>query len=120
MYSLDRFSSIVQPRSGGVPGAYAIQNSHDSPGPLTFGLLQNADVNGTQQSGGAVSATRAPTDSVVTMNPGTVVYLWVQSQIARNTVVTNIASPTTQVTLSASSPSASLAYDAATGKFIPA
>ena len=52
------------------------------------------------------------------MTPFTTIYLWVQSQVQSNSVVTLVTSPMTKVTFGGSVTHISLAYDPQTGTFI--
>jgi len=122
LYTMSPTGAIIGPNSGGTPNAYAINNSYNNlpKGYLTMGLFQNATVDGSSVVGNAVSAAPVIYNSTATMIPYTTIYLWTQSQVVSNTVVTNVTSPMTQVRLSAEQPSAALVYDPATGTFLPA
>jgi hypothetical protein len=122
LYAMQATGAITGPNSGGSPNAYSIINLYNNlpKGYLTMGLYQNANVDGTQIVGNAVSAAAVLYQSTATMTPMTTVYLWLQSQVVSNTVVTTVTSPMTRVTLSGSSPAAALVYNATTGTFIPA
>lgn len=122
LYSMSASGGIIGPNSGGSPNAYAIVNGYNNlstKGYLTVGLYQNATVDGASVVGNAVSAAPVIFNSTATMLPFTTVYLWLQSQVISNTVVTNVTSPMTIVSLSATSPSAALTYNPTTGLFVP-
>lgn len=122
LYTMQASGAITGPNSGGSPNAYSILNGYNNlpKGYLTMGLYQNATVDGSTLKGNAVSAAAVIFNSTATMTPSTTVYLWLQSQVVSNTVVTTVTSPMTKVTLSASIPMAALVYNAAAGTFIPA
>jgi hypothetical protein len=121
LYSMSASGAIIGPNSGGTANAYAIVNGYSNlpKGYLTMGLFQDATVDGNQLVGNAVSAAPVIFNSTATMLPFTTVYLWTQSQVVSNTVVTNVTSPMTMVKLSATNPSAALTYNAITGTFVP-
>jgi hypothetical protein len=122
LYTMQASGAITGPNTGGAPNAYSILNTYNNlpKGYLTMGLFQNANVDGIDLIGNAVSAAGVIYNSTATMVPLTTVYLWLQSQVVSNTVVTTVTSPMTRVTLSASSPAAALVYNPLTGTFIPA
>jgi hypothetical protein len=108
------------PQSGGVPGSYgAINQFNNLPqGYLTIGLFQNAMVNGSNLTGNAVSAAPVLYQSTAVMTPYATVYIWIQSQVMSNTIVTNVTSVQTRVTFGGSVTSISLMFDPNTGGFI--
>jgi hypothetical protein len=108
---------------GGSPGSFYAQNNYnnlDQKGYLTFGLYQDALVNGTKASGNAVSAAVVNYNFMAEMTPFTTIYLWMQSQVTSNSVLTTVTSPQTSVTFGGSVTDVSLQYDAKTGTFVPA
>jgi hypothetical protein len=121
LYTLTASGSILGPTSGGTQNSYTIINAYNNlpKGYLTMGLFQSANVNGTEVLGGAVSAAPVIYNSSATMTPFTIVYVWTQSQVLSNTVVTNVTSPMTQLQLSATNNTANLLYNASSGTFIP-
>jgi hypothetical protein len=109
------------PAAGGEAGSfYALNSSFDPKGYLTFGLYQNATVNRKEVNGNAISAATVLYRSTAQMTPYTTIYLWVQSEVESNTVVTLITSPMTKVIFGGAVTDVSLDYDHETGKFIPA
>jgi hypothetical protein len=120
-YTMTASGGILGPTSGGTPNSYTITNAYNNlpKGYLTMGLFQAANVNGTDVIGNAVSAAPVIYNSTATMTPYTTVYLWTQSQVISNTVVTNVTSPMTQLLLSATNNTANLSYNAASGTFVP-
>lgn len=111
------------PTPGGPPpGSYAIQNAvPPSSWPmLTFGLTQDATVNGVSTSPRPVSATPMMSQMVSTLTPTETITLWLQSSFGSSTVVTNILGPTTRVNYGGSVTSATLRYDPNRGVFVPA
>jgi hypothetical protein len=89
-------------------------------GYLTFGLFQDAVVNGAKKEGHAVSAAPVLYKSTATMTPYTTVYLWTQSQVKSNTVNTNVTAPMTRVVFGGAVSEVALKYDAESGMFVPA
>jgi hypothetical protein len=122
LYTMSPTGPITGPQtSGGTPNAYSIINLYSNlpKGYLTFGLYQNATVNGDQKMGNVVSAAAVLYNSTAVMTPYTTVYLWVQSQVVSNTVVTQVTSPMTQVKLGGDITTADLTYNPNTGTFVP-
>jgi hypothetical protein len=111
------------PSPGGVPGSFTSINAYKDPytgkAYLTFGLFQDADINGARAKALPVSAAVVPYAQKVTMTPCTTIYLWLQSQVQSGSVLTTVSSPMTKVRFDGSITELSLAYDAETGKFIP-
>ena len=106
--------------SAGTSGSYSATNQFSSPqGFMTIGLFQSAVVNGTPVSGNAVSAAEVLPGSTATMTPFTTVYIWTQSQVSSNTVVTNITSAQTEATFGAGVTEIDLTYDLNSGMFLP-
>ncbi len=123
LYTMTASGSITGPQTaGGTPGSYTIANQYNNlpKGYLTSGLYQNAIVNGASVVGNAVSAAPAIFQSTAQMTPFTTVYLWTQSQVKSNTVVTTVTSAMSRVQLGGSITSAALVYDSSTGLFLPA
>ncbi len=111
------------PEGVGTPNAYTAVNQLDnlpSPASLVFGLYQDANVNGVDILGSAVSAAPVLFNSTAVMTPYTDVYIWVQSQVESNSVITNITSPMTEATFGGSVSDISLNYNPLGGNFIPA
>lgn len=108
--------------SSGTTGSYVMDNQYNNlpKGMLTFGLFQAANVDGVDILGNAVSAAPVIYQSNAVMTPFTTVYLWTQSQVKSNTVVTTVTSAQTKVTFGGSITSVALQYDSSTGTFIPA
>jgi hypothetical protein len=122
LYTIQPSGAFTGPAGTRPPGSYYALNSYNNlpKGVLTVGLFQNAEVNGDAVKGNAVSAAQVLYNSTAEITPYTNVYLWVQSQVVSNSVVTKVTSPQTQVTFGGSVTSVSLAYDPLTGTFIPA
>jgi hypothetical protein len=121
MYTLSPAGVFTGPTSGGAANTYTASNQYNnlpSPGYLTFGLYQNATVNNTSLIGNAVSAAPVMYQSTAVMTPYTTIYIWTQSQVQSNTVVTVVTSVTTQVTFGGTVSEVSLQYDPTTGGFV--
>jgi hypothetical protein len=121
-YSLNPAGFFGPPASGGVPNSYSAENEYDNlpKGYLTMGLYQDASVNGVPVHGNAVSAAPVIYQSTAVMTPFTTVYLWIQSSVVSNTVVTTVTSPMTKVKFGGSVTDVALQYDASSGIFLPA
>lgn len=121
-YALTAAGFFGPPTTGGTPASYTAVNEYNNlpKGYLTFGLFQDAQVNGATATGNAVSAAPVIYNSTAVMTPFTTVYLWIQSQVKSNTVVTNVTSPMTEVIFGGTITDVSLAYDASSGKFVTA
>lgn len=124
-YTLLPAGFFGSPTSGGTPGSFTAVNQFNNlppsgPGFMTLGLYQNATVNGTTTNGNAVSAAAVPYQSTAVITPFTTVFLWTQSQVTGNSVVTDVTSAQTQVGFGGSVTEVSLVYDQASGVFAPA
>jgi hypothetical protein len=121
-YELSAAGIFTGPGSDAQPNSYTTVNSYNNlpKGYLTFGLYQNADVNGSSLTSNAVSAAPVIYNSTAAIVPFTTVYLWIQSQVVSNSVITTVTSPQTSVKFGGSVNEISLAYDATSGRFIPA
>jgi hypothetical protein len=118
LYTLEPSSNIKGPVSGGSPDAYCLLNKYDPQPYMTVGLYQDATVNGTDIIGNALSAVPVLLSSKATMTPFTTVYIWLQSQVISNTVVTLVTSPMTQLKFGGEVSFLSVAYDSNSGKFL--
>ncbi|MFB6454110.1 hypothetical protein ACE38W_02475 [Chitinophaga sp. Hz27] len=118
LYTLEASGVITGPDSGGQPNSFALQNSYIDQPYMTIGLFQNAVVNGTPVNGNAISAVPVLLASTAVMTPYTTVYIWVQSQVVSNTVVTTVTSPMTELTFGGGNNIISVQYDAGSGTFL--
>lgn len=118
-YILQDYGMIVGPMGGGYPNAFVLLNQFGSKPYMTAGLYQNATVNGSDRIGNAVSATTVLMQSAAVMSPSTTLHIWLQSQVVSNSVVTTITSPITELKFGGNVNEISVAYDSATGKFVP-
>lgn len=96
------------------PNTYYAVNGYENN--LLFGLFQDAIVNGKQVPGNAISAAPVPINNSAEMTPYTILYVWAQSLVVSNTVVTKVTSPMTQVKFGGKISDISLGY--ANGQFI--
>lgn len=119
LYTLEPNAIISGPVSGGMSGAFALNNKFAEKPYMTVGLYQNANVNGTDIIGNALSAAPVILQSTAFMTPYTTVYIWLQSQVVSNTVVTMVTSPMTKLTFGGTTKELSVAYDSASGFFVP-
>jgi hypothetical protein len=120
IYTLETNATISGPANGGKPNAYTLVNKFDQKPYMTVGLFQDANVNGTEIAGNAVSAVPVLLASKAEMTPFTTVYIWLQASVVSNTVVTDVTSPMTALKFGGGVDTISVAYDSASGKFIPA
>lgn len=119
LYTLESSTVITGPVSGGYPDTFSILNHCPSYPYLTFGMTQSASVNGVDNAHNAISATPVLLQSTAFMAPQETVYVWLQSMITSNSVVTMIASPMTMMRFGNGITDISVGYDSASGRFIP-
>lgn len=117
LFTLEPSGAMIGPNTGGAPGSYSLLNQYDRPY-LTVGLFQNATVNGTDIIGNALSAVPVLKESTIEMTPFTTVYIWLQSNVISNTVVSSVSSNRTELVFGGTKTSVNLSYDSHLGKFI--
>lgn len=117
-YTLEPNATISGPVSGGFPGAFSLTNKYSEKPYMTVGLYQNANVNGTDIIGNALSAAPVLLQSTATMTPFTTVYIWLQSAVVSNTVITTVTSPMTKLVFGGAVSEISVMYDSTSGLFI--
>jgi hypothetical protein len=124
VYEFTPMGTFGPPTAGGVSGSFASLNEYKDPNTkkayLTFGLFQDAVVNGAPAKAYPVSAALVPHTFKIVMTPYTTIYLWIEAKVQSSSVLSTISSSATKVTFGGSVTDISLAYDAETGKFIPA
>ena len=81
-------------------------------------MFQNAIINGNYRSGNAISAIPVLFQSTALMDPATDIYIWIQSQVQSNSIITRITSPVTILKFSSGVDRISVVYDSNTGLFI--
>ncbi|MEL6671586.1 MAG: hypothetical protein AAFR61_05320 [Bacteroidota bacterium] len=118
LYTLLPSGVISGPAEGGAPDAFALQNKYQVNPYMTVGLYQNATVNGVDILGNALSAAPVLEASTAIMTPFTTVYVWLQSRIESNTIVTTVASPMTELKFGGGVDTIQTSYDTTTGKFL--
>ncbi|MFL6195330.1 MAG: hypothetical protein ACJ75H_14230 [Thermoanaerobaculia bacterium] len=122
-YTFTSAAAFNGPYSGnGVPaGSYGVQNDmpYTSYASLTFGLTQDALVNGQKALAKPVSATVALATQFVQMSPSPTLYVWLQAQFVSGTVI-KVSGKSTKVTLGAGVTSTTLKYDPSLGLFVAA
>ena len=99
------------PEGNEEKGTYYSINEYELKSHLTFGLYQGATVNGELVPGNAISAATVLQGNAVEMTPFTTLYVWLQSQVVSNTVVTKVTSPKTKVVFGGATNEISLTYD---------
>lgn len=119
LYTLEPSGAISGPATGGRSNAFALNNKYEVQDFMTVGLYQNATVNGTDIIGNATSAAPVLLQSTAYMTPFTTVYIWLQSQVKSNSVVTDVTSPMTELKFGGGVNDISVAYDSASGMFLP-
>ncbi|HIJ84246.1 MAG TPA: hypothetical protein HPQ00_08590 [Magnetococcales bacterium] len=121
MYNLSPAGTIdIQPMSGDL-SSFTLTNLYNAPGTfMTVGLYQNANVNGSAILGNALSAAPVIYSYQAVITPFTTIYMWMQSQVRSNTVITNVTSTMTQVTFGGGVNTASMQYNPSDGTFITA
>lgn len=119
-YILQNYGAISGPHDGGFPNAFIFSNQYAGMPYMTAGLYQNALVNGIDVTNNAISATPVLMQSNAIMAPNTTIYIWLQSQVVSNSVVTMVTSPMTELKFGGSVTDISVTYDSASGKFVPA
>ncbi len=119
LYTMEPSAVISGPAVGGSANAFSLLNSYTEKDYLTAGLYQDATVDGTKIVNNAISAAPVLLGSTATMTPYTTVYIWVQSEIESNTVVTMVTSPMTELKFGGGKDTISVFFDTATGRFTP-
>lgn len=118
MYTLQPSGVISGPVSGGMPNAYALENKYSERSYMTEGLSQNATVNGIEISNNAVLASSVILNSLGVFSPSSAIFIWLQSQVRSNSIVTFIPSPMTELRFGGGVDDISVTYDSSTGRFI--
>jgi len=120
LYTLGNAGSISTPgASVDAKTSFSLLNSYSKQPYMTVGLYQDANVNGTAIAGNAISAAGTMLASTAVMTPYTTLYVWLQSEVQSNTVVTTVTSPMTELKFGGSVETISTSYDAETGMFLP-
>ena len=120
LYTLQEAGSISAPGASTDTGtSYSLLNSYSKEDYMTVGLYQDATVNGTEIAGNAISAAGTMLASTAVMTPYTTLYVWLQSEVKSNTVVTTVTSPMTELKFGGSTIQISTAYDTDSGNFLP-
>lgn len=119
LYTLEPSGVISGPEDGGFPNAYSLLNEYSSQPYITAGLYQNAVINGLQVDGNSISASPTILKSTAAMVPSNDIYIWLQSQVVSNTIVTVVTSPMTRISFGGGVTEVTVAYDSASGQFIP-
>ncbi len=118
LYTLESSGVISGPTTGGVVDSFALLNDYSNQDYITVGLYQDATVNGVDIIGNAVSAAPTLLASTAVMEPSKTVYIWLESDITGNSVVTTVTSPMTELKFGGGVNQITVAYDTQTGLFI--
>ncbi|GGG17768.1 hypothetical protein GCM10011344_17980 [Dokdonia pacifica] len=118
LYTLEPSGVISGPSNGGASNAFALLNEYSNKDYMTIGLLQDAIVNGTDVIGNAVSAVPVLLASTALMTPSTTLYIWLQSEVTGNSIVTVVTSPMTQLKFGNGVTNIAVEYDTESGNFI--
>lgn len=86
---------------------------------LVFGLVQNAIINDTAFNFRPLNAQPVRAHQRTTFTPLNTVYIWLQSQLASGTVITQLPRKVAIVTFDGLINAQTLKYDAASGMFVP-
>lgn len=119
LYNLEQSGVITGPEKGGIYDGFAIQNQYSELPYITTGLYQSAVVNGYSDRKNAISANPLLLQSTAVFEPTNTVYVWLQSNIISNSVVTFITSHLTEVKFENGVDSVNLKYDLSFGIFVP-
>ncbi|MEP0263714.1 hypothetical protein [Dokdonia sp.] len=118
LYTLEPSGVISGPDTGGMANAFALLNQYSNQDYITVGLYQDAIVNGIEIIRNAVSAAPVLLASTTIMTPSITLYIWLQSQVTGNSVVTTVTSPMTELVFGGGISQTSVSYDTQTGMFI--
>jgi hypothetical protein len=121
IYTLKPSGAISDPIDGGVEGSFTLLNQYNPHGQLpyiTAGLYQDANVNGTAILGHAISAAPVLYQNTAVMTPFTTVYVWLQSSIKSNCVITTVTSNMTPLLYGGNLTKHFITYSSNDGKFI--
>lgn len=123
-YSFTSSATFSGPFTGsGAPGVGSYQVNNDMPNTqypaLTFGLQQQATINGANINPSPLNAALVPAALSAVFTPLTTVYIWLQASFRSGTVITQISSKSTVVTFGGTVTQKSLKYNPATGTFVP-
>jgi len=86
---------------------------------MTIGLYQSANVNGDNVFGNVISAAPVMLGHTANIIPDSVVYIWMQSNIKSNTVITEVSSQLTPLYFSSECRQITVTYNDENGQFVP-
>lgn len=123
-YSFNSGGVFGDPQTGaGAPPAGSYQVNNDMPTTaypyLTFGLTQTANVNGTVVASNPLNAAVVLANLKAVFTPFTTLWIWLQANLASQTVVTQVTSRTTVATFGGAINSLTFQFDATLGMFVP-
>ncbi len=124
-YSFDGSATFAGPFQGTqAPGRGSYRAINNMPSvdykSLTFGLQQQARINGRLTAPTPVNAATVLATQQATFTPLTTVYAWLQASLVSATMITDVTGDSSKVVFGGSVFSASLKYDPAAGRFVPA
>jgi hypothetical protein len=111
-------NAVIAASAGGQTDSYSLLNNYDQKPYMTVGLFQGAIVNGEEILNNAISAAPVLLNSTALMTPYTTIYVWIQSQVKSNSVVTTVTSPMTELKFGAGVDTINVNYNSKTGTFI--
>ena len=117
LYTLQDSGIITGPDAGGEANSFSLLNQYSKQPYITVGLYQDATVNGTDIIGNAISAAPELLASTAVITPYTTVYVWLQSNVSSNSVVTTVTSPMSSSTFGGGVDDITLVYDSESGTF---
>lgn len=122
-YPFSSSATFTGPMTGvGSPPANSYMIRDDMPSSqypsLVFGLMQSATINGVPAPSRPLNAVTVLSQFTATFTPYTTVYVWLQANLASETVVTQVVGNQTKVTFGGTVNSVSLTFNASTGTFV--
>ena len=117
LYTLQANGGFSSSVSGGSADTFTVYNNYTVKKVMTIGLYQHANVNGDEVLGNAISAAPVMTGHTASITPNEHVYIWLQSNIKSNTVITKVTSRITPLFFSDAIRCISVTYNDESGMF---
>jgi len=118
IYTLQPDGGFSSPADGGDEDTFTILNLYRVKKVMTIGLYQNANVNGDDILGNAISAAPVMTGHTANITAETMVFIWLQANVKSNTVITKVTSQMTPLYFSSKEKIISVTYNAENGNFV--
>lgn len=121
-YTLQDSGALVGPADPAVtPGSYSIVNQYHTRPYMVLGLFQGAGIGADYIAKNAISASKVlQMGTAMITAPSFAVFIWLSSTPEDNSIIGSVNSPMTKLLFDESTLEIALAYDDATGKFVPA